>query len=587
MRNTLYYGDNLEIMRRKVRDESLHLCYIDPPFNSKRNYNQIYNKVGQEDLAQEQAFIDTWTWNDQSYDGYHQILSNFENRFTAKTIELVKGLHSVLGEDSLLAYLVSITLRLAEVNRVLAPTGTFFFHCDPNASHYLKLLIDSVFLPAGGNYLNEIIWKRSSAHSDARQGSCHFGRVSDTILFYSKSMKYTWNHQYVAYDKSYIDRDYRRTDPDGRRYRIDNLQGPGGAAKGNPFYEFLGVGRYWRYKKERMEELYRVGRIIQTRPGAVPQYKRYLDEMPGVPVQNIWTDIPVINNRSREKIGYPTQKPEALLERIIKATTNEGDIVLDAYCGCGTTVAVAQKMKRGWIGIDITYQAIATILSRLEDDFGKDIAASVALDGFPKDMESAIALAHKKDDRVRKEFEKWAILAYTENRAVIKKQKGADGGIDGVFYFWNGGDMQSAKMVLQAKSGSVQRKDVAALRGDMEKESAALACLITLEEPTQPMRKDAKAAGIYENKQRGIRCDRIRIVTIEEMLRGNLPSRVGLPLHPDATNRARRDAEGNQLNLDLKPPAPEQPELREQPQAKPKPPARVSNKKPARTSRIA
>src|SRR6185312_1770079 len=206
---------------------------------------------------------------------------------------------------------------------------------------------------------------------------------------YAKGKDSTWNRQYAPYDQEYLDRDYRRQDPDGRRYRIDNLQGPGGAAKGNPFYEFLGVSRYWRYKKTKMEELYRDGRIIQTRPGAVPQYKRYLDEMPGVPVQNIWTDIPVINNRSREKLGYPTQKPEALLERIIKATSNEADTILDVYCGCGTTIAVAQRLNRRWIGMDITYEAIATILARLEDQFGRAVADSVVLDGMPKDMKSA------------------------------------------------------------------------------------------------------------------------------------------------------------------------------------------------------
>jgi DNA modification methylase len=555
MKNTLFYGDNLEILRTKVQDESVHLCYIDPPFNSKRNYNQIYNKIGEEDLAQEQAFVDTWTWNDHARTGYEQITSNHLGRFTRQTIELIAGLHNVLGEDSLLAYLISITLRLAEINRVLVPTGTFFLHCDPNASHYLKLLIDSVFLPNGGNYLNEIIWKRSSAHSDGKQGAHHFGRISDTILFYSKSLDLTWNQQYVPYDQSYIDRDYRRLDPDGRRYRIDNLQGPGGAAKGNPFYEFLGVSRYWRYKREKMEALYQEGRIIQTRPGAVPQYKRYLDEMPGVPVQNIWTDIPVINNRSREKLGYPTQKPEALLERIIKVTSNEGDIILDAYCGCGTTIAVAQRLNRRWIGMDITYQAIATILARLEDQFGKAVADSVFLDGMPKDMKSANALARKKDDRVRKEFEKWAILTYTNNRAVIRKKKGADGGIDGLFYFWNGGNGDIGKMVLQVKSGGVQRKDIAALRGDMEKEGAALAGLITLEGATKPMKQDAKSAGIYENKLRGIKCDRIRIVHVEEILHG--AASLDLPLNLDATVKARRDAEGEQLKLDLRPPKPE------------------------------
>ena len=188
------------------------------------------------------------------------------------------------------AYLVMMAIRLVELHRVLKPTGSIYLHCDPTASHYLKLAMDAIF--GVQNFVNELTWKRSSAHSDAKQGAKHFGRVSDTILFYSKSDTRTWNPQYQPYDQEYVDRDYRRVDENGRRYRIDNIQGPGGAAKGNPSYEFLGVTRYWRYSKEKMAELHRQGRIIQTRPGAVPQYKRYLDEMPGVPVQNVWTDVP-------------------------------------------------------------------------------------------------------------------------------------------------------------------------------------------------------------------------------------------------------------------------------------------------------
>jgi site-specific DNA-methyltransferase (adenine-specific) len=186
----------------------------------------------------------------------------------------------------------------------------------------------------------------------------HLGRVTDTLLLYSKTDQRVWNQLYGPYDQDYLDRDYRRVDPDGRRYRISDLSGPGGAAKGNPRYEFLGVTRYWRYSKDRMEALYRQGRIVQTRPGAVPQYKRYLDEMPGVPLQNVWTDVPVINNRSKEKIGYPTQKPEALLERIIKTSSNDASVILDPFCGCGTAIAVAQRLGRQWIGIDITELAI-------------------------------------------------------------------------------------------------------------------------------------------------------------------------------------------------------------------------------------
>jgi adenine specific DNA methylase Mod len=250
--------------------------------------------------------------------------------------------------------------RLVELRRVLKPTGSLSLHCDPTMSHYLKVLLDAIF--GAARFVNEIIWKRSSAHSDTKQGARHYGRLSDTILSYAKSEDWTFNTQFQPYDQEYIDRDYRRIEEGtGRRYRIDNIQGPGGAAKGNPFYEVIGVSRYWRYSKERMQQLIAAGRIIQTRPGAVPQYKRYLDEMPSVPVQNIWTDIEVINNRSRERLGYPTQKPLSLMERIISVSSNKGDVVLDPFCGCGTTIDAAQKLGRRWIGIDITYLAVDLI----------------------------------------------------------------------------------------------------------------------------------------------------------------------------------------------------------------------------------
>ena len=543
-RNRLYYGDNLDVLRKFVKDESVDLCYIDPPFNSKKNYNQIYNNIGEDDRAQAQAFTDTWEWDSIAIEGLSQILNNEHGQLMPQTIELIKGLRNVLKEGSLLAYLVSMTLRIAEIHRVLQITGSFYLHCDPTGSHYLKMVMDVIF--GVENYRNEIIWKRSSAHSDSKQGARHYGRVTDTIFFYSKSKNNNWNQQYIPYDKGYIDRDYRRTDKDGRRYRLDNIQGPGGGEKGNPYYEVMGVSRYWRYSKEKMGDLIKQGRIIQSSSGAVPQYKRYLDEMPGMPIQNLWDDIPVINNRSKEKLGYPTQKPEALLERIIKASSNEGDTILDAYCGCGTTVAVAQKLNRRWIGIDITYQSISLILKRLEDGFGRDVLATITLDGIPKDMDSATALAHKKDDRLRKEFEKWAVLSYSNNRATINQKKGADEGIDGVAYFMVN-STENEKIIFQVKSGNIGAKDIRDLRGTIEQERASLGIFITLKKPTAPMVKAAHAAGIYKHIFMGRNYDRIQLVTIKDMIEKG--SRLEMPLSLDPLKSAKPPLKEVQLEL--------------------------------------
>ena len=379
MVNQLFYGDNLDVLRKHIKDESVDLCYIDPPFNSKRNYNQIYNNIGKEDRAQAQAFIDTWTWDDFANKGLAEILENYQGRFTSQSIDLIAGLTKVLGKGSLLAYLVSMTLRVAEIHRILKPTGSFYFHCDSTVSHYLKLVLDAIFCPLGGDFINEVVWKRTNAHSDTKQGRKAYGNISDVILYYSRSKDYKFNTLYLSYNQEYIENFYKYVDADGRRYQLDNITGPGGAAKGNPYYEVMGIKRYWRYSQEKMNQLIAEGRIVQTKPGTVPRYKRYLDEMPGTPLQNIWDDIKPIQSQSAERLGYPTQKPLALLERIIQVSSNEGDIILDAYCGCGTTVAVAQRLKREWIGIDITYQSISLILKRIEDSFGKGVLTKIKL----------------------------------------------------------------------------------------------------------------------------------------------------------------------------------------------------------------
>lgn len=489
----LYYGDNLEVLRRKIHSGTIDLCYIDPPFNSKRTYNQIYNNMGAEDRAQSQAFIDTWTWDDIAIEGYQEILDNNGARFTKQTIELIKGLTNVLGKGSLLAYLVSMTLRITEIQRVLKPTGSFYLHCDPTASHYLKLVIDSVFVPNGGEFHNEIVWHYRRWTGKAKK----FQSLHDTIFFYTKTDNYVFNPLYTEYTEGSV----------GRKLQ----------------------GVLHRFK-------------AGDEPVLVSD--KSIDEK-GVRENDVWA-IPFIAPSAKERLGYPTQKPETLLKRIIQASSNEGDIVLDAYSGCGTTIAAAQELKRNWIGIDITYQSIALILRRLEDTFGKAVADSVKLDGIPRDMASAQALANKKDDRIRKEFEKWAVLTYTGNRAVIHQKKGADAGIDGIAYFRTN-NTDNAKIILQVKSGGVKRGDIATLRGDMQRESAAMAVLITLEPPTTPMIKEAKAAGLYHHDLMDRNYDAIQIVTIQDMIENGKV--LDIPMSLEVLKEAQMKAAGNQLPL--------------------------------------
>lgn len=525
MANILYYGDNLDILRRKVKDDSIDLCYIDPPFNSKRNYFQIYNNVGKDDQAQAQAFIDTWTWNELALAGFQEIITGYEGRYTQQTIELLKGLRAVLSDGGLLAYIVSMTQRVNEIQRVLKPTGSFYLHCDPTASHYLKLVLDSVFCARGGDYLNEIVWPRTNAHNMKTRG---YIRSNDILFFYVKGKDFIWNQPYTSYSQAQLKR--YKPDESGRLYTGQDLTMSGNS---NRNFVWRGVkppkNRGWAVSEEQLEKWWNEGKILKKLDGK-PRFdglKVYLDEKPGKAVGTNWTDIERIGNTSDERLGYPTQKPEALSERIIQASSNEGDTVLDAYCGCGTTVAVSQRLRRNWVGIDITYQSIAVILKRLEDSFGAAVMESVTLDGIPRDMESARALANKKDDRVRKEFEKWALLTYCKNRATINEKKGADKGVDGMAYMVTGVGTTN-RVIFQVKSGKVQRNDIATLNSDRQRENAVLAIFITLEEPTKPMKEEALAAGAYHYELLNRDYPRIQIVTIKEMLEDG--KRIDLPL---------------------------------------------------------
>jgi DNA modification methylase len=516
--NVLYYGDNLDILRRYVPDESVDLVYLDPPFNSHRDYNVIFkNEAGRQSDAQLLAFEDTWHWGPDPEAVYAYLTNTARNegRVPQTVSTLIGALRSAIHENQMMAYLVEMAVRLVDLRRVLKPTGSIYLHCDPTAAHYLKVLLDAIF--GVQNFRNEIIWKRSSAHSDTGQGARHYGRVSDTILFYAISDQNRWNQQYTDYDPHYIAENYKRRDPDGRLYRIGDLSGPGGAAKGNPHYEFLGVTRYWRFSKKRMEELYQEGRIIQTKPGAVPQYKRYLDEMPGVAVQNLWTDIPVINNRSNEYLGYPTQKPAALLERIISTSSNPGDIVLDPFCGCGTALVAAQKLGRRWVGIDITYLAIAVMRARLRDSFGLQ---DVPVIGQPTEVDGAREFAKTAEGRFQ--FQWWALGLVDARPVGGVEKKGPDRGIDGVISFTDkNGELY--RVLVSVKSGQVNSAMVRDLKGTVEREKAAIGLFVTLDDPSKEMRLEADTAGLFHSEVWKRDYPKIQILTIAQLLAGIKP----------------------------------------------------------------
>jgi DNA modification methylase len=498
--NLLYYGDNLDVLRRYLKDESVDLIYLDPPFKSDQDYNVLFaEKNGAQSAAQIRAFEDTWRWDHNAATAFREIVEQ-----GGKVSEAMQAFRSLLGDNDMLAYLAMMAPRLVELRRVLKPTGSLYLHCDPTASHYLKLLLDSVF--GAKNFKNEIIWKRTGAHSDPRR----FGANVDRILFYSKADVWTWNQIYQPYDKEYLAR-FRFTDADGRKWADDNLTAKG-LVGGGYNYEYKGVTSYWRCPPETMERLDREGRLHFTKKGGI-RLKRYLDEMKGRPVQSLWDDISPINSQAAERLGYPTQKPEALLERILETSSNKGDVVLDPFCGCGTTVSVAQRLKRRWIGIDITHLAVSLIRHRLQSTFeGK---ASFKVIGEPVDEKGAGALA--LDNRFQ--FQYWA-LGLLGARPVEEK-KGADKGIDGKIYFHDEGEKGKTKqIVLSVKSGKVGVGDVRDLRGVVEREGAALGVLVTLEAPTRPMRTEAAGAGFYHSPGWQKDYPKLQILTVRELLDG-------------------------------------------------------------------
>ena len=544
-KNKLFFGDNLRILREHVPDESVDLIYLDPPFNSNANYNVLFKeKSGEHSHAQITAFEDTWEWGPEAEETYYETI-----QAGGRISDFLQAFRTLLGPSDMMAYLVMMAPRLQQLHRVLKPTGSIYLHCDPTASHYLKLLMDAVFSPEA--YRSEIVWKRTSAHGDA---SRKFAAVHDVLLYYVKANAAVRNQLHIPYSQAYIAEHFVHTDPDGRKFRRVNLRSPN--PRPNLTYDYhASNGRTyrphqngWAVSLDVMQQLDRESRLFfPAKEDGRLRRKIYLDESPGVPVTDDWDDLPPIHASAQERLGYPTQKPEALLERIVKASSNEGDVVLDPFCGCGTSISVAERLRRKWIGIDITHLAITLIRHRLADAHGVELDPYEVI-GDPKDLASAQALAQVD----RYQFQWWALGLVDARPAGDAKKKGADTGIDGYINFLDDTSGKAKRVIIQVKSGHVKAGDIRDLKGVLEREKAAIGAFVTLEEPTSPMMTEAVSAGFYESAlrvegQSSEKFPKIQILTIEELLSGK---KLAYPRHRIETfKQAERKTKSEQPGL--------------------------------------
>lgn len=451
MENTLYYGDNLDILRKYIRDGSIDLIYLDPPFNSKANYNVLFKDESGQSKAQIQAFTDFWHWDEESAKTYDYLVTN--PKVPAKVSSLISALHSFLGQNQMFAYLVMMTVRLIELHRVLKSTGLLYLHCDPTASHYLKLILDSIFGEV--NFRNEIIW----CYAGGGIPKTDFPNKHDIIFRYSKDSNYFYKPEY----RDYSDRTIKVS---GGRHSLTS--------------------------------------------GGEP-----LDLEKGTPINDWWADLPKLTSYQKEWLGYPTQKPLSLLERIMNTSSKEGDVVLDPFCGCGTAIDAAEKLDRKWIGIDITHLAINLIKRRIKEKYPN---CKFEVIGEPKDIGGAKDLALKD----RYQFEWWA-LSLIGARPANDKKKGADQGVDGIILLQNPNMKEPIKALVQVKSGHVKSDMITALKGAMERDKAKYGIFITLEEPTQPMIKEALEKGFETEPLTKEQIPKVEIITIKELLDGKLP----------------------------------------------------------------
>lgn len=521
--NHLYYGDNLTVLRDSIRDESVDLIYLDPPFNSNASYNVLFKgPTGGDSAAQIEAFDDAWHWNDSAEAAFGDVMRGGN----AAAATMLRAMRSFLGDNDMMAYLAMMAVRLIELHRVLKPTGSLYLHCDPTASHYLKILLDAVFGKEA--YKNEIIWRRTGSHNSTKR----FGPIHDVIHYVTKSNKYLFRRQTRPYMRGHVEKAFVK---DGDRYRTNYsgnvLTGSGtrNGLSGKPWMGFdpTAKGRHWALpskllegiesqfeglnQTESFDKLYAMGAITIKEGDEWPSYQRWITEKDGQYLSDIWAyqpytegtvfgteagiddDVRWMGSKDGDRLGYPTQKPTELLERILNASSNPGDVVLDPFCGCGTTVHAAQKLGRTWIGIDVTHLAIGLIEKRLRDAFE---GVQFKTHGVPQDIAGARDLAARgRDDKnYYFEFEKWALSLIAAQPGNLSK-KGADKGIDGNLWF---GAKHEGRAIVSVKAGdNVGVSMIRDLRGVIEREGAGIGVFLTLTPPTQPMVAEAAGAGQF------------------------------------------------------------------------------------------
>ena len=510
MTNRLYYGDNLSVLREHLADESVDLIYLDPPFNSNASYSVLFKSPdGAGADAQIEAFNDSWTWGPAADEALMDVTASGNHALHT----LLQAMKTAIGTNAMMAYLAMMAVRLVELHRVLKPTGSLYLHCDPTASHYLKLVLDAVF--GAEMFISEVVWKRTGTHSSANR----WGPVHDTIFLYGKSDHHVWHRLYVPLDEDHRRRHYSKVDDEGRRYTHGELTAPGtrNGRSGAVWrgFDVTALGRHWMTTVEKLDVMFEDGKIYLPEDGSWPRLKRYEDQgKGGRAVGDVWTDIPPLNMMARERLGYPTQKPVALLERIIAASSNPGDVVLDPFCGCGTTIDAAQKLGRRWIGIDVTHLAIGLIEKRLTE--GYDGEAEWETIGVPEDLASAQKLA--ADDP--HQFQSWITLKLG-GYPWMGGKKGGDKGVDGYFYYvGEGGKTETG--VISVKAGqNVNPGMVRDLGRVMARDGHRLGLFVSAVLPTKGMTEEAASHGLVETEWG--RFPALQTYTLAELFAGTRP----------------------------------------------------------------